>query len=110
MKQKENILLLLAEGGAIELFRSGGTFYYTTNEAALIDLLDEDDIDESMLQPQVHEFDSFEAAFKSLMDRYPVFRFSLRHVHPDFKTHIRAIYLSYKNDPNETGSGWDRLE
>lgn len=110
MKQEETILKLLTEGGGIELFRSGDTFYYTTNETALLDLLAEDDIDESMLQPQVHEFDSFDAAFKSLMNRYSVFRFSLWHVHPDFKARIRAIYLSNKNDPNETGSGWDRLD
>lgn len=110
MKQEEKILLLLTEGGSVDLVRSGNKFYYSTLEAATLDLLDEDDMDESMLQKTVHTFDSFDAAFDNLLDRYPVFRFSPYVVHPEFRGRIRERYLHYKNDnPEESTTGWDKF-
>lgn len=110
MSQQETILQLLAEGGSVSLYRSGDKFFYTTNETELIDLLNEEDIDESMLHPKVHEFNSFDSAFKSLMNRYLVFSLWPGFVHPEFKARIRESYLRHKKkNPEGIGSRWESM-
>lgn len=102
------ILEMGGKGGIFHLTESNGKFQYATNEAAALDMLDEEEVLEiKALLAAKNTFDIFESAMDSLLNKYPVFRLYPLFVHPEYKKHILVYYKKYLQNSDEERN-WNR--
>jgi hypothetical protein len=101
-----NIILEIGgEGGSIHLTESNGKFQYATNEAAALDMLDEEEQLEIKAILEARNagnfFDTFESAMESLLKRYPIFSLYPLFVHPEYKKRILEYYKKHLQNSAE---------
>ncbi|MDF0728926.1 hypothetical protein PY093_20140 [Cytobacillus sp. S13-E01] len=108
-KNWEKILVLGGEGGSVTLFglraeESGWIFMKETNESALIDLFDDEDLS-SIAINQSKEVYQWSAALELLGRHFG--RLVPRYVHPDFKD---LVWEEVKQiAQNHNLSRWERI-
>ena len=94
MKKPTIILELLAEGGSLTLYRTQKGFIYSTNEVALMDLLEE--LKEEDVLKTSDLFLSFHDAMMSMLSKYKIFNLYPGQIHPDFLEIIKEQYQNFK--------------
>ena len=111
----ENTLILKigGEGGSIKFFQINEYFTYTTNESALMDLLNKDDKEGIEFKSKSKLFDTFDLAMESMQDRYPIFRLYPLEINNEFKQRINKYYRGFllKNKKDEIcrNNQWERI-
>lgn len=98
------ILKLGGEGGSIQLITDGKLFVYSSDETTLLDFL-AGKFSENELKHTSPAFPTFDEAFESLIERYPVFHLKPLTVHPGYLEQIKSNFLKYKS-ANIKGDQW----
>jgi len=108
---KENILKIGGEGGSITLFKYNEFYFFSTNEAALFDLLSEEDRKGINSSSNSNHFKSFDLALKSMMEKYKIFRLSPLFIHPDYKKEMLKKFNEFnsKNGDNFLADRWKKI-
>lgn len=112
MRYKNKIILeIVGEGGSVKLCKYKQTYFYTTDESAILGLLD--NMQDIKFKNKSLIFDSFEDAMESLKDRYPVFHLYPLEIDSDFKEQIKNHYQSYinvnKSENYRRSENWERI-
>lgn len=111
MEKETTILSVLGEGGSVALYKKDGQYYFSSNEAALYDMLSEEDAEGLSLSSTSARYKSFDKAFEEFMASYPVFRLYPDKVHPDYKKRIGLYFQIYKlkNPGFYDDGGWEEI-
>jgi len=101
-----NVLILEigGEGGSIRLITDGRLFLYSSDETTMLDIL-AGEFTETELKHSSPVFFTFDDAFTSLMERYPVFHLHPLTVHPKYLEQIQSNFFKYKS-ANIKGHQW----
>jgi len=94
MNKPTVILEIGGEGGSLCLYKTEKGYVYSTNESALLDLLD--DLTPEDVHSTSQLFPSFDKTMLSMLFKYPVFSLYPIFVHPDFVGIIKDLYQKYK--------------
>ena len=104
------ILKLGVEVGSIQLITDGKSFLYSSDESAMLDLLP-GEFSEMELKHASPLFSTFDEAFESLIERYPVFHLYPLTIHPLYLEKIKSNFIKYKSaDINGQQRGFDKWE
>jgi len=104
---KEDILKIGGEGGSVTLFKYNELYFFSTNEAALFDLLSEEDRKGINFSSNSKNFKNFDLALKSMMEKYNIFRLFPIFIHEDYKKEMLKKFNEFEleNDDNFRGGG-----
>ena len=105
MKQKTKnyttLLEIAGEGGSItinkKLFGDQYMYWFTTNEAAMADLLSAEDLEGLKLHSKSAILDSFEEAFTIAKKKYPIFKLHLIYIDKEVKEFVVKDFSKYKD-------------
>lgn len=88
------ILEVGGDGGSIKLIQIGSSYFYTTDETAMMDLLPgEFNIED--LSSASEEFTLFANAMQSLINKYPLFSLYPLKINPEFQQRISEYFIRY---------------
>ena len=116
MKNYTTFLKIGGEGGSIKinkiLIAGNYKYWFGTNESAMADFLSEEDLKGISLTSKSEFFDTFEEAFNTAKNKYPIFKLYLIAVADEVKEFVadeyRAYIQTYKG-PNYRGSSWENM-
>jgi hypothetical protein len=93
---KEHVLILEVggDGGSIKFIQNGSTYFYTTDETAMMDLLPGEFNIEDLTSASIG-FTSFDDALKSLINKYPLFSLYPLTIHPEYRQRISEYFIRY---------------
>ena len=118
MENKTYITLLEigGEGGSIKinkiLIDDNYKYWFGTNEAALADLLSEEDLKDINLLSKSEFVDTFEEAFEMAKNKYPIFNLYLIDVADEVKGFIAKEFHRYLQSDKRSdyiGSNWKSM-
>jgi len=99
-KNHTTLLEIAGEGGSItinkKLFENQYKYWFTTNEAAMADLLSAEDLEGLKLHSKSAIVDSFEEAFAIAKNKYRIFMLHLIYIDDEVKEFVVKDFSEYK--------------